>query len=290
MLAKKKNDDSDGLFSHPSLLLSVTSENQKNSSLQQYNKALASYEAAIKAAPAASSPSEIADLRVARAGCFMLLPSKLKEARSECDAALEASPGNLAALARRARANEGLGMFKAALGDVQKALRGVASGTAPGAAELREQEARLKDVVSGKRPASSLMGNGASSAAGSAAVPRGLGGAGLPAANGGGQRGSAAASSQLEQQRRLQQQALAQARAAQLEQARAAQRHFETNVTARISFPSSSSSSDSVQQESSQLVSLTGKEGEEFFLFLRQKPAFKKEEKKAHFSLSLFSP
>ena len=80
---------------------------------------------------------------------------KLKEARAECDAALEASPGNLAALARRARANEGLGMFKAALGDVQKALRVVAaSGAAPGAAELREQEARLKDVVSGKRPGS----------------------------------------------------------------------------------------------------------------------------------------
>ena len=103
-------------------------------------------------------------------------------------------------------------MFKAALGDVQKALRGVASGTAPGAAELREQEARLKDVVSGKRPASSLMNGGGPSPAGSAAsqsVPRGLGGAGLPAANGGGNRGAAAASQQqLEQQRRMQQQAL----------------------------------------------------------------------------------
>ena len=189
---------------------------------------------------------------MARAGCFMLLPAKLKEARSECDAALEVNPGNLAALTRRARANEGLGMFKAALGDVQKALRGVASGTAPGAAELREQEARLKDVVSGKRPASSLIGNG-NAASAAPAVPRGLGGAGLPAANGA-SRAAPSSQQQLEQQRKMQQEAMARARAAQLEQARAAQRHFETHVTARITLPSA----DGAGRESSQLVSLNG--------------------------------
>ena len=218
----------------------------------QYTKALASYDAAIKTAPT-STGTEVSDLRVARAGCFMLLPGapKLKEARSECDAALEASPGNLAALARRARANEGLGMFKAALGDVQKALKG-ASGTAPGAAELREQEQRLKDIVSGKKPASA-------SAAAAPAVPRGLGG-GLPvsaaSANGGG-RTAAAAQQQMEQQRRLQAEALERARAAQLEQARAAQRHFETHVTARITLPSLADGESSAR-ESSQLVSLNG--------------------------------
>lgn len=259
MLAKKRKKGR-RRPSHPSPPSSSLSLSPLHHRLQ-YNKALASYDAAIKATPPTAS-AEVADLRVARAGCFLLLPSKLKEARSECDAALEASPGNLAALTRRARANEGLGMFKAALGDVQKALRGVASGAAaPGAAELREQEARLKDVVSGKRPASSLAnGNGTAAAssaspsfAGAPPVPRGLGGAGLPAANGAG--AAANTGDRLQQQRRMQA-ALAQARAAQLEQARAAAAHFATHVTARISLPSSEGSS--AQESSSQLVSLNG--------------------------------
>lgn len=251
----------------------------------QYTKALASYDAAIKVAPS-NSAEAISDLRVARAGCFMLLPSKLKEARSECDAALEASPGNLAALSRRARANEGLGMFKAALGDVQKALRGIASGTAPGAAELREQEARLKDVVSGKRPGMMAMANGSASPSSNApTVPRGLGGGGLPAAANGG----ASAEQELQRRRAQQQALLQQARDAQAEQQRAARRLFETHVTARITLPVVKDGGGPAQ-ESSQLVSLNGKKEKSFcfsfFLFFRGRER-EEERKKLTFSLSL---
>jgi len=252
----------------------------------QYTKALASYDAAIKVAPS-NSAEAISDLRVARAGCFMLLPSKLKEARSECDAALEASPGNLAALARRARANEGLGMFKAALGDVQKALRGVASGTAPGAAELREQEARLKDVVSGKRPGMMAMANGSASPSSNApTVPRGLEGGGLPAAANGG----ASAEQELQRRRAQQQALLQQARDAQAEQQRAARRLFETHVTARITLPVVKDGGGPAQ-ESSQLVSLNGKKEKSFcfsfFLFFEVVREKKKEKSSLSLSLSL---
>jgi len=133
----------------------------RHSPFLQFTKALTSYDAALKAGGAAAPPSAVADLRAKRAGA-LLLTARPKDAAHECDAALDAVPGHVLALARRARAREALGRFKEAHADAVKAAK-----ADPANAELHEVERRLRAAVGGRRPAA----NGVATAAAAPAAP-----------------------------------------------------------------------------------------------------------------------
>lgn len=76
---------------------------------------------------------------------------RYKEAVKECNSALQIAPSLGKALKSRAKALEQQGLYKQALADVQ------ALNKAEGASdETRDSERRLKEIMSGRRPAGSV--------------------------------------------------------------------------------------------------------------------------------------
>jgi len=129
---------------------------------QQHAKALAAYDAALAASGGPSAPPPTAALlHTARAGA-LLSGRKFREAAAAAALALAADPATPGAHARRARALEGLGLFKAALADARAANRGAGAG-----AETAAAEARLRDLVAGRKPGRS---GGAANGGGDGAV------------------------------------------------------------------------------------------------------------------------
>mmetsp|Transcript_14445 Transcript_14445/g.43688 ORF Transcript_14445/g.43688 Transcript_14445/m.43688 type:complete len:721 (-) Transcript_14445:878-3040(-) len=124
---------------------SLKDEGNKLFGGKEYTKAFDAYEKAIKLLPAQHADSVL--LHSNKAACSMML-KKYKEAVNECTSALEVAPDNQKALLRRAKALEAMGLYKQALGDVQKANK--ADDSAP---ENQATEKRLKDILAGKKPA-----------------------------------------------------------------------------------------------------------------------------------------
>lgn len=110
---------------------------------KEYTKAFETYDKAIRLLPAKHSDSVL--LHSNKAACSMML-KKYKEAVNECTSALEVAPENQKALLRRAKALESMGLYKQALGDVQKANK--ANDAQP---ENQATEKRLKDILAGKK-------------------------------------------------------------------------------------------------------------------------------------------
>ncbi|KAK9822352.1 hypothetical protein WJX74_011010 [Apatococcus lobatus] len=140
--AEKPASDSQGSSS-------LKEEGNKLFGRKEYQKALEAYDKALKTAT--DNAGDQALLHSNKAACYMMF-SKFKEAINECSAALNAQPGYQKALVRRSKAYENIGHFKQALSDIQKANKSE-SVTTP---ETQEAERRLKDIVSGRRPAATL--------------------------------------------------------------------------------------------------------------------------------------
>lgn len=78
---------------------------------------------------------------------------RYKESINDCTAALDVQPTYFKALCRRAKAYEQLGLYKQALSDIQKANKSELSNN-----DTAEAEKRLRDIISGKRPAANGVG------------------------------------------------------------------------------------------------------------------------------------
>lgn len=85
----------------------------------------------------------------------MLGACRFQEAVRECNSALVLAPSSTKALVRRAKALEQQGQYKKALSDMQVVNRTEAAND-----DTRDTERRLREVMSGRRPASAAAGNG----------------------------------------------------------------------------------------------------------------------------------
>ncbi|GLC33808.1 hypothetical protein PLESTM_000121800 [Pleodorina starrii] len=136
-----------------------------------YQKALTTYDEAIKLLPAGAP--ERADFHNNKAACF-IGQKRYKEAVKECTSALEVAPNSVRALQRRAKAYEQQGLFKQALADVTTINK-----TENASPETQEQERRLREAAA-RRPASA--GGVAAANGGGATVARASGAGGAAAA------------------------------------------------------------------------------------------------------------
>lgn len=82
-----------------------------------------------------------------------MVPTRYKESINDCTAALDVQPSYFKALCRRAKAYENLGLYKQALSDIQKANKSELANS-----DTAEAEKRLRDIISGKRPAANGVG------------------------------------------------------------------------------------------------------------------------------------
>lgn len=128
-----------------SQIAQLKDDGNKHFGRKEYQKALESYEKALKLTPESHPDSAL--LHSNRAACFMMF-KRFKEAVKECTAALDTQPGYHKALIRRAKAYEHMGQYKQALSDIQKVNK-----TDSASQDTAESEKRLRDAVAGKRAA-----------------------------------------------------------------------------------------------------------------------------------------
>ncbi|GIL43557.1 hypothetical protein Vafri_1256 [Volvox africanus] len=136
-------------------IVELKTEGNNSFARGDFQKALTTYDEAIKLLPSAAP--ERADFHNNKAACY-IGQKRYKEAVKECTSALEVAPNSVRALQRRAKAYEQQGLFKMALADIMAINK--TDNVSP---ETQEQERRLREAAA-RRPASGINGGGAAAA------------------------------------------------------------------------------------------------------------------------------
>ncbi|KAK9809941.1 hypothetical protein WJX72_002137 [[Myrmecia] bisecta] len=154
-MAKKRSPSSPNKLDQAEGLkvAALRDEGNKLFAKKEYEKAMTTYDKAIKLVPEGASDRAL--LHNNKAACLMML-QRYKESVKECSSALSVQPNYHKALIRRSKAYEKIGHLKEALEDVRKVNKSEYITE-----ETQETEKRLRDIMAGKVKAAPVASNGA---------------------------------------------------------------------------------------------------------------------------------